>query len=200
MCWLPLTLAIRMFSALWGTTEHPDFVGPKSPTITGLDRLFCFVFAYYILKLWLMLLWILPEDSWKSRLPHVFLVYSFLLHPPEHGDSRRLHKEIKTERSLPSFYTQSVFVSIASYSLMNTHTCTYTKTWKDPLIWRLWKYFLISWNYTFHWVMFKQQIGLASAFTDVFPLLGFEPFSLSDFLQFLEPCSRFCFCSSYLET
>lgn len=200
MCWLTLTRAIVMFSLcevprntlpLWGLSLPPSQAWILCsvlylPTISWKCDL-----RYYDF------LW--PEDSQKSHLPHVCLVYSFLLHPPERGDSKGLHTEIKTERNLPSFYTQSVFVLITS-SFMNTHTCTYTKVWKDPLTWRLWKYFLISWDYTFHWVMFKQQIGLACAFTDVFPLLGFEPFSLSGFLQFLEPCSQFCFCSAYLET
>lgn len=67
---------------------------------------------------------------------------------------------METERSLSSFYAQLVFVSMHSLSFINTHICMYTKIRKNPLIWRLWKHFLISWNYPFRWVMSKQQLGL----------------------------------------
>lgn len=58
------------------------------------------------------------------------------------------------------FLHQSVLALITlSLSFINMHICMFTELWKDPLI-RNWKYFLNSWNYPFHWVMFKLQIGL----------------------------------------
>lgn len=100
-----------------------------------------------------------PGDSWKSHLPHSFLADRPLLSPPQVGDCKGLHTGMKTE-SLSSFYTRSVFVLLLYLSFINTHICMHTKIWADPFIWRLWKYFLILWNYPFHWVIFKQQLGL----------------------------------------
>lgn len=101
------------------------------------------------------------QRTQKSHRPSFFLTNSFLLYPTQWGDSKELHLGVKTDRNLSSFYTQSVLVLIVlALSSINMHICMCTDLWKDPLIWRLRKYFLNSWNIPFHWVMFKLQTGL----------------------------------------
>lgn len=73
---------------------------------------------------------------------------------------RTAFKNVDKQESV-FFLCQSVLVLIIlSLSFFDTHICMCTELWKDPLIWRLWKYFLNLRNYPFHWAMFTLQTGL----------------------------------------
>lgn len=86
---------------------------------------------------------------------------------------------MKTERSLSSFCTQSVFVLLCSHSFINTHICI---TQRSGRIILSEDYENIFWFHgTIPFVQWCSSSSLVSAFTHVFLLVGFHLISLLGF-------------------